>query len=1031
MSRFFYLLLMLLLSSAIRADPDPIREQQVEIDFGDKQEITYTFEQQPGEFTVILYQTQGTESSLELVPATQTAQNTDAIGNLNLRLLLKSNECLTCPIKITTKTNTTTNNTFLLSLSTYSESTNKERLKAETLYKSILHTPSNELAELTTEIDARFQELGREKDIIRGCEALTFAPGTGAEGLLKKLADCAKFADSPKWLIEHYIFKLNYATELTIREQYQESQLIRKEIIEELRAHLKSESKNNALHYFLALSLYTLAQQEIKLGNYHYAELFINEARQYFQLIGNNQKAAITYLLLGYYFRVQNKFSLAEEQLKLALKYYNSSLTPSPNYIATILTNLAIVRASTGRYDEALEILDSALEYNADGQDEAIAHILSAKARIYKELGRTNESIGLYNSAWSLYENIGANSNLTTISNHLIDIYTNQGDVEKARYYLNEAIKYGSQGWGLDHSLRLKQAQVNHYLSLGDTTTALEELTLLEQLLAGSDNHFRAGRVLSQKAEALIQIEDYQSALDSANQAIQHHKLANDNLYQVRSNYLLGLASYKLNKPIEEILTHLNRSINNIESIRQNLNLSTIRQDYFALQKNIYETAIEAHLATNKANREQQSFYTAESFRARTLYESLFTKLNNPKNRESNILNLASTQEETKLPKLSEQEFKQYLKLIDKNEAIAYFFLGNSTSYLWFATKDNLKVIELPNATKLSDSLTNTINSISKSPITSNPTTSWQTTYQNLRLTSETLLAPIKDQLKNINKLTIIPDGALHRIPFATLLSPNDNYKSPLTKSIQIRYASSVATDLKLNQGLPKSKNHKMLMIANPAINQNSNIKNSTPNNLKGNLFSAEKEAEYIASLWKMNGSVKLLENNSANKPNLLNTLKDDYDIIHLATHAVVDWDNPQQSAIKLASIRAEKSPFIDNPDLTLSEISNLTLNSELIVLSACETAVGKHVIGEGPIGLSRAFFETGSRRVLASLWPVDDEATARLLEYFYEGIVVGKTPSEALQRAQINMLNTTEYFHPYFWAGFIFIGKQSNWLTN
>jgi len=734
---------------------------------------------------------------------------------------------------------------------------------------------------------------------------------------------------------------------------------------------------------------------------------------------------------LGYYFRVQNKFSLAEEQLKLALKYYNSSLTPSPNYIATILTNLAIVRASTGRYDEALEILDSALEYNADGQDEAIAHILSAKARIYKELGRTNESIGLYNSAWSLYENIGANSNLTTISNHLIDIYTNQGDVEKARYYLNEAIKYGSQGWGLDHSLRLKQAQVNHYLSLGDTTTALEELTLLEQLLAGSDNHFRAGRVLSQKAEALIQIEDYQSALDSANQAIQHHKLANDNLYQVRSNYLLGLASYKLNKPIEEILTHLNRSINNIESIRQNLNLSTIRQDYFALQKNIYETAIEAHLATNKANREQQSFYTAESFRARTLYESLFTKLNNPKNRESNILNLASTQEETKLPKLSEQEFKQYLKLIDKNEAIAYFFLGNSTSYLWFATKDNLKVIELPNATKLSDSLTNTINSISKSPITSNPTTSWQTTYQNLRLTSETLLAPIKDQLKNINKLTIIPDGALHRIPFATLLSPNDNYKSPLTKSIQIRYASSVATDLKLNQGLPKSKNHKMLMIANPAINQNSNIKNSTPNNLKGNLFSAEKEAEYIASLWKMNGSVKLLENNSANKPNLLNTLKDDYDIIHLATHAVVDWDNPQQSAIKLASIRAEKSPFIDNPDLTLSEISNLTLNSELIVLSACETAVGKHVIGEGPIGLSRAFFETGSRRVLASLWPVDDEATARLLEYFYEGIVVGKTPSEALQRAQINMLNTTEYFHPYFWAGFIFIGKQSNWLTN
>ena len=109
------------------------------------------------------------------------------------------------------------------------------------------------------------------------------------------------------------------------------------------------------------------------------------------------------------------------------------------------------------------------------------------------------------------------------------------------------------------------------------------------------------------------------------------------------------------------------------------------------------------------------------------------------------------------------------------------------------------------------------------------------------------------------------------------------------------------------------------------------------------------------------------------------------YRVIHFATHGIVDNDHPELSGIILSAFNEKGEP--QDGFLRLHDIYNLTLPVDLVVLSACSTAVGKEVVGEGLIGLVRGFMYAGSRRVLASLWKVDDEATGELMTRFYRGM--------------------------------------------
>lgn len=147
------------------------------------------------------------------------------------------------------------------------------------------------------------------------------------------------------------------------------------------------------------------------------------------------------------------------------------------------------------------------------------------------------------------------------------------------------------------------------------------------------------------------------------------------------------------------------------------------------------------------------------------------------------------------------------------------------------------------------------------------------------------------------------------------------------------------------------------------------------------------------------------------------------YAMIHFATHGILNSVHPELSGIVLSLV--DEQGQAQDGFLRLHEIYNLRLPVALVVLSACQTGLGKQIRGEGLIGLTRGFMYAGAPRVVASLWKVDDEATAELMKRFYQGIVVeGLRPAAALRAAQVEMWKQPRFAEPYYWAAFMLQGE-------
>ncbi len=147
------------------------------------------------------------------------------------------------------------------------------------------------------------------------------------------------------------------------------------------------------------------------------------------------------------------------------------------------------------------------------------------------------------------------------------------------------------------------------------------------------------------------------------------------------------------------------------------------------------------------------------------------------------------------------------------------------------------------------------------------------------------------------------------------------------------------------------------------------------------------------------------------------------YRIVHFATHGLLNSEHPELSGIVLSLVDERGQP--QDGFLRLHDIYNLKLGADLVVLSACQTALGKNVRGEGLVGLTRGFMYAGAPRVVASLWNVKDEATAELMKRFYQGVLKDKLrPAAALRAAQISMWQEKRWEVPYYWAGFVLQGE-------
>jgi CHAT domain-containing protein len=186
-------------------------------------------------------------------------------------------------------------------------------------------------------------------------------------------------------------------------------------------------------------------------------------------------------------------------------------------------------------------------------------------------------------------------------------------------------------------------------------------------------------------------------------------------------------------------------------------------------------------------------------------------------------------------------------------------------------------------------------------------------------------------------------------------------------------------------------------------------------------LFSTQREAQEIQSLAGPGQSFSAL-NFEANRTILTGHLLKDYRFIHIATHGFFDGAHPELSGMVLSLYDQNGQP--QNGFVQIRDIYDLDLNADMVVLSACQTGLGKELKGEGITGLARAFMSAGARRVVTSLWKVDDDATAELMTAFYRHLLKEKmTPSAALRAAQLEISAQRKWRLPFYWAGFFLSG--------
>jgi CHAT domain-containing protein len=392
-------------------------------------------------------------------------------------------------------------------------------------------------------------------------------------------------------------------------------------------------------------------------------------------------------------------------------------------------------------------------------------------------------------------------------------------------------------------------------------------------------------------------------------------------------------------------------------------------------------------------------------------------------------------------------------QVLDKDTLLLQYSLGAQQSYLWAVTANGIQTYILPKKATL-EAAAKKFRSASANPDT--PITDAKRTGDALY---QLILAPVANQLPG-KRLLIVADGALQYTPFAALPLPNTATYTPLLKNHEIINAPSVSSVAILRQqkhsigpktlavladpvfrkddGRITEHNANALDACAPALadrnNPNTVVAQNLPRDLQSTLRDLDLrninrlpntrlEAEKILALVPANQRTAAcaFAANYGRVTQPKSDRLDQYRILHFATHGFVNETQPQFSGLVLSLVDSKGKP--KDGFLRLHDIFDLRLAADLVVLSACQTGIGKDIKGEGLVGLTRGFMYAGSRRVVTSLWSVSDDATATLMAEFYRGMLQQKqTPAAALRAAQLKMWETKP--DPYLWAAFTLQGE-------
>ena len=771
-------------------------------------------------------------------------------------------------------------------------------------------------------------------------------------------------------------------------------------------------------------------------------------------------------------------YSDASDQQK-ALEYYLQALPLfkllGNQFVEGItLHNVGIAYNNLGEPGKAVNYFQQALPgFRALGAKSQESLTLSNIGIAYRRLGDYEKAFSYFNQARTIQQQTGNKTQEAGTLDQLGVLYSQQNQPQKALEYHEQALKL-QRAAGNVRREAVSLTNLGHvYSVLGRPREALDYLDQsllilrrigdLNNAATALENRARAEQQLGNLSESRKNIEESLSLIETvrAQTGSQQHRASylasRENAYEFYVDLLMqqhasepgkgyeaealqaserGRArslTEMLNEAHADILQGVDAGLVQKElGIRRSLNAKAQRQIQLTAQKGKQE---DIAALNNEISALEDDYQQVQAAIRKT--SPAYAALMQPQ-----PLGLKGIQEQ-----------------LDANTVLLEYSLGDERSYLWTVTQNSLKTYELPKR----DQITKVAQQVYQSMVARSVAKRLETPAQRqARITAadeqfqkasselaKMIITPALAEL-GTKRLVVIADGALQYVPFAALAV---NGSRPLVidhEIVSLPSASSLAIQRQtLANRAPAPKGIAVVAdpvfsaadarfksssqakdVAHAAVSRASDTRilehlsggPSTGQLVIRRLPFTRLEADQILAVAPAGSNFKAIDFR-ANRALATSGELSQYRYVHFATHGYLDPTRAGLSAIVLSMIDEQGNP--QDGFLRAHDIYNLKLPAELVVLSACETGLGKEVRGEGIEGLTRGFMYAGARRVVVSLWNVNDKATASLMQRLYLGMLRGnKTPAAALRAAQIEMLRSKQWQAPYYWAPFVMQGE-------
>lgn len=732
---------------------------------------------------------------------------------------------------------------------------------------------------------------------------------------------------------------------------------------------------------------------------------------------------------------------------------------------ASTLGALGTVYALLGEPREALLHYGQALGlWNTLGNRTGQAATLAKIGRAHAELGETAAALEHYRKALDLHRALGDRAESETLLSMGM-AYKDLGDLDDAERVLGEGLRLARETRNLSFEASLLRALGQVDAARGDTPGALDHLeralSLCRRLSDRGEEAFTLHELakvelgVGSLSRARERLESALQLLDAVRQEVVRHDLRASLVAragEVHDLYLETLMREHARAPgsgfdsrafeasersrAQSLLELLSESR---LDLREGAGPALLERERSLQEQLAFRLDQQMRLLTGPNTDEQTAKAEADVQAARREYEDLQAQIRVSSPR------YATLRHPPVLP-LGEVQ----TRILDPGTLLLEYALGEERSFLFAVTSDALRTYALPGRAQVEDAARRAYERLSDRRDAAGRAGGEATNRDGdarraeaLGTLSAMLLGPVAAEMES-KRLLVVPDGALQYVPFAALPVPG-RPEVPLVTEHEIVAAPSASLLAALRaEAAGRSRPARTVAVfADPVFDgwdervRSRSVRRAPPGDrhappgdltraatesgLSGEalprLTYTRREARGILGLCPAREAKAALDFEASRKAAVGEDLAD-YRFVHFATHGFFNNAHPDLSGLVLSLVDRHGNP--QEGFLSAGEVFNLKLSADMVVLSGCRTALGRQMKGEGVVGLTRAFMYAGTPRVLASLWKVDDAATAALMTRLYEAMLVrGLAPAQALRQAQLGLSRERQWRHPYYWAAF------------